>query len=197
MDQMTLYTAAFTLVLVMDPLGNIPVFLSILHRFDMRQQIRIIIREAIIAFVILVGFLFCGKYLMRWLGLTTPALSISGGIILFLIALRMIFPTQKRVDDSEVIEEPFIVPLAVPLTAGPSAMATVMLFASRMPHHTFTMFLAIAIASAVTLVTLLLAPFLMRMFGRRGLIAIERLMGMLLTALAIELFLEGIKQFFS
>ncbi len=192
---MTFYTAAITLILVMDPLGNIPVFLSILKRFDAKTQKRIILRETGIAFLILTAFLFFGQYIMRWLHLTTSALSIAGGIILFLIAIKMIFPSDKSSDADNNNEEPFIVPLAVPLTAGPSAMAIVLLFATHEPGKLATWFIAVLIASVVFLFIMLGARFLMRLFGNRGLIALERLMGMLLTTLAVQMFLSGLAQY--
>ena len=131
---MTLYSATATLILVMDPLGNIPIFLSILKNFDPKSQQRIIIRESIIAFFVLVTFLFCGKFIMRGLELTTSALSIAGAIILFLISIRMIFPPELQAQQEINTEEPYIVPLAIPLTAGPSAIAMVMLFVARAPE---------------------------------------------------------------
>lgn len=189
---MTFYTVAITLILVMDPLGNIPMFLSILKRFAPERQAKIIIREVFVAFIILTLFLFFGRYIMKWLNLSTEALSIAGGIILFLIALRMIFPPDKKEKAEDEPEEPFIVPLAVPLTAGPSALAMVLLFATREPHRTFLLFAAIVVATLVFLVIMLCSRYLMRILGRRGLIAIERLMGMILTAVAVQMLLSGI-----
>ena len=191
---MNIYAAAITLILVMDPLGNIPVFLSILKRFDAKRQRQIIMREVLAAFIILVVFMFFGQYIMHWLHLSTEALSIAGGIILFLIALKMIFPTPDHSFDSEE-EEPFIVPLAVPLTAGPSALATVLLFSTRDPGLSLWVLVSITIATVFFLVVMLLAPFFMRILGRRGLVAVERLMGMLLTIVAVQMFLTGFVAF--
>lgn len=191
---MTLYSVAITLILVMDPLGNIPIFLSILSRFDPKRQRRIILREVLIAFVLLTAFLFFGRYIMHWLNLSMAALSIAGGIVLFLIALRMIFPPEKR-DTAEEAEEPFIVPLAVPLTAGPSAIATVLLFSSRESHKLLLLFGAIVLATIVFLLIMLCSRHLMRVLGRRGLVAIERLMGMILTSVAVQMLLSGIVAF--
>src|SRR3990167_548933 len=122
---MEYYSAALTLILVMDPLGNIPIFLSILQRFERRKQLWIILRECLFAFLILVGFLFFGQYILKGLGVSTSALNVAGGIILFLIALNMIFPTKNNVLSDDHLDDPFIVPLAIPLTAGPSSLATV------------------------------------------------------------------------
>ena len=191
---MTLYTIAITLILVMDPLGNIPVFLAILRNYNTRTQIRIILRESVIAFLILTLFVFFGRYILHGLHITTPALSIAGGVILFIIALRMIFPTKQKAA-KEDLEEPLIVPLAVPLTAGPSAMAMVLLFVTRDPHHLWLVFLGVLIASVLFTVIMLFAPFLMKILGKRGLTAIERLMGMVLTTIAVQMFLSGIAQY--
>ncbi|WP_304986016.1 MarC family protein [Coxiella-like endosymbiont] len=191
---MTLYTIAITLILVMDPLGNIPVFLAILRNYDTRTQTRIILRESLIAFLILALFVFFGHYILHGLHITTPALSIAGGVILFIIALRMIFPPEQKAV-KEDFEEPLIVPLAVPLTAGPSAMAMVLLFVTRDPHHLWLVFLGVLIASAIFTVIMLFAPFLMKILGKRGLTAIERLMGMILTTIAVQMFLSGVAQY--
>ena len=191
---MTLYTIIITLTLVMDPLGNIPVFLAILRNYDIRTQTRIILRESVIAFLILALFVFFGCYILHGLHITTSALSIAGGIILFIIALRMIFPSEQKAI-REDFEEPLIVPLAVPLTAGPSAMAMVLLFVTRDPHHLWLVFLGVLIASAIFTVIMSFAPFLMKILGKRGLMAIERLMGMILTTIAVQMFLSGIAQY--
>jgi MarC family membrane protein len=190
---MSLYTAVLTLILVMDPLGNIPLFISVLKGFDPKRQNFIIIREAIIAFVILILFLFFGGAILHGLNITTPALYISGGIILFLITIRMIFPVEERRTTEKFQGEPFIVPLAVPLTAGPSALATVLLFATQEPEKMHLWFLAICIAFAIFIIIMLGSRFLMRILGERGLIAMERLMGMVLTTVAVQMFLQGVK----
>lgn len=192
---MTLYTATITLILVMDPLGNIPIFLSILKNYDLKAQRRIIIRETLIAFFVLMAFLFCGKYIMQGLNLTTSALSIAGAIVLFLISIRMIFPNESNDASDNQAEEPFIVPLAIPLTAGPSAIAVVMLFVSRAPEHLPLFFSAVTIASVVFLIIMLLSRYLMRLLGNSGLIAVERLMGMILTTIAVQMFLTGMQAY--
>ncbi|MBV52463.1 MAG: hypothetical protein CL816_00185 [Coxiellaceae bacterium] len=190
---MTLYTAAVTLILVMDPLGNVPVFLAVLRRYEARMQTKIIIRETLIALLVLLIFLFFGQYIMHGLQLTASALSIAGGVILFLIAIRMIFPNQTiEIQDDD---EPFIVPLAIPLTAGPSALAMVLLFAAKQPEMIWTWALSILIASIVFLVIVLCGNYLMRLLGKRGLIAIERLMGMILTTVAVQMFLTGVGEY--
>jgi multiple antibiotic resistance protein len=190
---MTLYTAALTLILVMDPLGNIPLFLTSLKGVPPRRQRTIILREALIAFLILTLFLFYGGGFLHGLNITGSALYIAGGIILFLITIRMIFPVEETKPPSGLQGEPFIVPLAVPLTAGPSALATVLLFSTQEPEKMSLWFLALVIATSVFIVVMLLSRHFMKVLGYRGLIAMERLMGMLLTTVAVQMFLQGVR----
>lgn len=190
---MTLYSATITLILVMDPLGNIPLFLSVLNHVDPKRRKRIILRESFIAFIILSLFLFFGQYILEGMHISQPALAIAGGIILFLIAIRMIFPHDDETR-SKQIGEPFIVPLAVPLVAGPSTMTMVMLLANQAPYDLPRWFGALIAAWLVTTVILVFADFLRKILGERGLIAIERLMGMILTTMAVQMFLTGFEQ---
>ena len=194
---MTLYTAAITLFLVMDPLGNVPIFLSLLSHIPAKRRRRIIVREMLIALGILTVFLFTGRYVLEGLHISEPALSIGGGVVLFLIAVRMIFPrNEPAVDPADpTAQEPLLVPLAVPLVAGPSAMAMVILFAKQYPDQMLWWFLALLIAWFVSSAILLSAESLRRYLGRRVLTALERLMGMILTTLAVEMLLGGIKTF--
>ncbi len=190
---MTILPSAFTLLLVMDPIGNIPAFLAILSPVDQERRGKIVIRESIFAFLILTSFLFGGKHILNALSITTPALGISGGIILFLIALKMIFPTETSTQPRDrSIGEPFIVPLAVPLVAGPSALTTVTLLGSQEPSLIWKWFIALAIAGVLTTLILFFANQLRRLLGQKGLIAMERLMGMVLTTVAVQMFLNGI-----
>lgn len=197
---MTLYTAAITLFLVMDPLGNVPVFLSILHPIEPKKRSIIILRETFIAFLILTAFVFAGQNILNGLSITQPAISIAGGIILFMIAIKMIFPTQQGENlrtREPITEEPFIVPLAIPLIAGPSAMAAILLFTNEAPDKIMTCFAALIIASVACTLILLFANQLRKILGQKGLIAIERLMGMILTTLAVQMFLNGLGKYFT
>ena len=192
---MSFYSAAIALVLVMDPFGNLPVFISLLGDFEPKRRRRIIIREMLIALAVLTLFLFFGKYILAGLHISQPALSIAGGVILFLIALRMIFPGPTATPESSAGGEPMVVPLAVPLIAGPSTMATVILFSTRYPDRVLEWFSALAIAWAVTFGLLFASDVLARVLGTRGLKAIERLSGMILTTLAVQMLLSGIAEF--
>lgn len=191
---MTLYTFTLTLILIMDPLGNIPIFLTILKKFSPKKQIQIILRESGIAFLILALFVFFGQYVLHGLHVTTAGLSIAGAIILFIIAIRMIFPEPLQAT-KEDFEDPLIVPLAVPFTAGPSSMAVILLHVAREPGQANLILLGVLIASVLFTLIMLSAPFLLKILGKRGLTAIERLTGMILTSIAVEMFLSGLNQY--
>lgn len=190
---MKIFFNAITLLLIMDPLGNIPPFLSALKNVEPGRRRKILIREILIAYVVLLLFLFGGAYLLRLLSLQEETISIAGGIVLFLIALRMVFPSQDATRDS-LDGEPFIVPLAIPFIAGPSTLASLLLL-QQSPNSTFQLFLALTLAWIVTAVILLSSTVLYRLLKERGLIAIERLMGMLLVMLAVQMFINGVAKF--
>jgi multiple antibiotic resistance protein len=189
---MTMSSAALLLFLVMDPLGNIPLFLTALRSVPPQRQTRVVTRELVVAYVILLVFLFAGRYLLQLLEISPPALTIAGALVLFLIALRMVFPTSEGLEQG-IEGEPFIVPLAIPYVAGPSALATVLLMMSSDPARWPEWLGAVTVAWLAGAVVLLLGSRLGRFLGRRGLIAIERLMGMLLVAIAVEMFLRGLR----
>jgi multiple antibiotic resistance protein len=190
---MTILSAAFLFLLVMDPLGNIPFFLSSLRTVEPARQTRVVLRELLIAYAVLVAFLFAGVQLLALFHISEPALTIAGGVILFLIALRMVFPSPDKPLVEEVDGEPFIVPLAIPYVAGPSALATSALQMSREPERWLDWLIALTVAWLACAGILLLGSRLSRLFGHRGLIALERLMGMVLVAAAIQMFLTGIE----
>ena len=177
----------------MDPLGNIPILLSVLKGIDPKRQRVIIIRELLIALGILLVFLFMGKPLLNFLHLQQEAVTISGGIILLIIGLRMIFPTRDGLMGPQPNGEPFIVPLAIPLIAGPSVLAMLMLMTQSSPGKMTHWFFALIIAWTITAVILLIAPKLLKVLRERGLIALERLMGMLLVMMAVQMLIDGVK----
>lgn len=193
---MEIISAATLLFLVMDPLGNIPIFLSVLEDVEPERRTRILVRELVLAFLVLLLFLFCGKYVLGFLQLSEQAIRIAGGIILFLIALKMVFPVKRSAYASEEIQgEPLLVPLAIPMVAGPSAMAILMLMATNSPDRMLDWTLALFLAWSLSSIILVSANGLKRFLGKRGLIAMERLMGMLLIALAVQMLLEGISDY--
>lgn len=188
-------SAVVILLLVMDPIGNIPLFVALLKQVDPARRARIIVRECAIAFGVLILFVISGTLILDLLGLSGPSLSIAGGVILFLIALRMIFRRPEGVFGDAVEGEPFIVPLAIPSIAGPTAIATVVLLVSQAPHRMLEWSAAVTIATLVTLLLLLAAERIAKLVGERGLLAFERLMGLILTAIAVEMLLRGIEVF--
>jgi MarC family membrane protein len=192
---MTIQSAAILLFLVIDPLGNIPFFLASLKPVPANRQSRVIVRELLVAYLVMVAFLFAGRPVLDVLGISDPALTIAGGVILFLIALRMVFPPAERSAHEDIDGEPFIVPLAIPYVAGPSVLATELLLMSREPDRWGSWLIALTVAWAATLLILMLASKLRSYLGQRGMIAIERLMGMLLVAIAIQMFLNGVERY--
>ena len=186
-------SAVVTLFLVMDPLGNVPLFLSILKTVEPHRRRRVLLRELAIAYCVLVVFLLLGNALLRFLGLEPEAVGIAGGIVLFLIALRMIFPSHGSLSGDAIEGEPFVVPLAIPLIAGPSTLATLLLLQSAPSATTASVMAAVTVAWLLGGVILLSSTVLYRMLGERGLIAMERLMGMLLVMVAVQMLLNGIR----
>ena len=186
-------SSTLVLLLLLDPLGNVPFIQSLLRHVAPERKRHIVLRECLIAAVVLVVFLFVGDWLLAAMRLTAPAIEISGGLILFLIATRMVFPPAGETTDEHHPEvEPFIVPLAIPMMAGPSALAMVML-ASRQTGQTTAWVAAVLVASLINAVILLASGWLSRLLGRSGMEALERLMGLILTAMAVQMLISGIK----
>ena len=192
---MDMFSAVVTLFLIMDPLGNIPVFLSILKQVRPERRQKVLIRELFLAYGVLLVLLLLGNHLLRLLHLDHETISIAGGVILFLIALRMIFPPEKHSGDEKLEGEPFLVPLAVPLIAGPSTLAALLLLQRTAPGATLSLLLALTIAWGLSGVILMSSTFFYRLLGERGLIALERLMGMLLVMVAVQMLMNGMKAF--
>lgn len=191
---MTVLSAALLLFLVMDPFGNIPLFVSALSGVERERHMRVIIRELLIALGIIVLFLFGGQSLINALGVGEAALSAAGGIVFLLIAIKMVLQRQGGMME-DIDGEPFIVPLAVPYVAGPSALVSTLLIMSREPGRWPEWLAAVGIAWLATGIIIVLSGLLIQRIGRRALIAIERLMGMLLVAIAIQMLLTGIAHF--
>jgi|SRR5262245_2977525 len=188
-------SAIVILLLVMDPIGNIALFVSLLRNVAPARRTQVILRECAIAFGVLLAFVFCGPFILNLLGLSDSSLTIAGGMILFLIALRMIFRHPEGVFGDTAHGEPFIVPLAIPSIAGPAAIATVVLLVSRQPERWLEWTAAVTVAMLVSGVLLVFSERLARFVGERGLLAFERLMGLMLTAIAVEMLLRGIQTF--
>jgi multiple antibiotic resistance protein len=188
-------SAFIVLLIVTDPLGNVPIVLSLLRDVPKERRLWIITRECAIATVMLLLFMMGGDALLKAMRLSQVALEIAGGVILFLIALGMAFPSMGVSFAGEQVEgEPLLVPLAIPLLAGPSALATVVLLASRQPDRAWSWTAAIVLAMVVVWVVLASAQTLSRRLGHAGLVALERFMGLLLAAMAVEMLISGLQQ---
>jgi len=192
---MDILSATILLFLILDPLGNIPIFLSQLEKVE--NRFRVLARELLLALAILFLFLFFGKQMLDFLHLEQVSVSLAGAIILFIIALRMIFPASKQYGEEEEATQdaPFLVPMAIPLVAGPSILATLILLASKHPDQFDVLAIALFIAWLLSAVILFSATAMQKYLGKNGMIAVERLMGMILIAIAVQMFLDGIRAF--
>jgi small neutral amino acid transporter SnatA (MarC family) len=185
-------SAGILLFLIMDPLGNIPLFLSLLKNVAPERRRRVLVRELLIALVALFGFLLGGRFVLEALQLRPESISIAGGIVLFLIGVKMIFPPREGIFGGTPGTEPFIVPMAIPGVAGPSAMAALMLMTNSQPGRTADWSIALFCAWLATALILFSSTYLFRWLGASVLTALERLMGMLLVALSVQMFLDGV-----
>ncbi|MDV7106053.1 YhgN family NAAT transporter [Vibrio sp. TH_r3] len=192
---MDILSAATMMFLIMDPLGNLPVFLSILKHIEPKRRRKILIRELFFALTILLAFLFGGKTILDFLQVQPETLSISGGIILFIIAIRMIFPQQGGVTGLAAGEEPYIVPMAIPMIAGPSVMASLLLLSSQYPDQIWDWTAALLIAWVANFFVFMFSNFFHKILGEKGLNAVERLMGLILVMISTQMFLDGIKNY--
>ncbi len=187
----SIWSAAVLLFFLMDPIGNVPVILSVMKGIDPKRQRVIIVRELFMALGILLVFLYAGKPLLNFLHLQQEAVTISGGIILLIIGLRMIFPKPEGVMGVQPGGEPFLVPIAIPLIAGPSILAMLILMTQSNPGKMTNWLLALVVAWFASAVVIMFAPVLLRLLKERGLIALERLMGMILVMIAVQMLING------
>ncbi|MEZ4375600.1 MAG: MarC family protein [Polyangiaceae bacterium] len=195
---MQLWSALFTLVLVLDPLGNLPVCVSLMKSVPEARRRRVLAREALVALVALMLFLFFGPQLLALMGVSGPAVRIGGGVIFFLLALRMIFPDLGSItgDSEDTDREPFIVPIAIPLMAGPSALASVTLLSNTYPGQVWMWLGAVLGAWIIASVVLLFAPDVHRLIGQRGELVTQRLMGTLLVIIGVHMIMTGVSGYF-
>ena len=191
----TFVSATILLILITDPIGNIPIFANALKHVSLQRRPWVILREVLIAFALLLTFMFVGDGFLRVMNLSELSLQIGGGVILFLIALRMIFPPPPAPEAVEAMREPLIVPLAIPAIAGPSALATVLLLVSQAPERRLEWIAALCVSMTVSAIVLVLAERIQRVAGDRFVVALERLMGLVLVAVSIEMMLRGVKTF--
>jgi MarC family membrane protein len=193
----TFLSALVLLLLVLDPFGSLPIFISVMRNVEPGRRTRVALRESALAFAVLLGFMLTGQWFLVLMHLSERSLEVAGGVILLIIAVRMIFASGGEVYASHgEAREPLIFPLAVPLLAGPSAMATVLLLASRQPERLMTWIGALTVAMLVSAVVLLGADRIRKWIGSSMVSAIEKLMGLVLTAIAVEMILAGLKRYF-
>ncbi len=189
---MELSAAILTIFFVIDPIGNIPIFLSVLSRVEKKQRQKVLLREMIIGFLILLSFLIAGKYILEALHLSVAALQLSGAVVLFLIALSLVFPGDRSLFKVDGQGTPLIVPLAVPLIAGPSTIAVLILMASSEPARMHIWVLALTIAWGASVAILMGAQPIASLIGKRGISALEKLVGMLLIMVSAQMFIDSI-----
>jgi MarC family membrane protein len=193
----TFLSALVLLLLVLDPIGSLPVFISVMRQVAPERRTRVALRESSLAFGVLLAFMLTGQAFLSLMRLSERSLEVAGGVILLIIAVRMIFASGGEIYAADAKgREPLIFPLAVPLLAGPSAMATVLLLASRQPDRLLAWVGALTVAMLVSAVVLLGADRIRRWIGSSMVSAIEKLMGLVLTAIAVEMILAGLKRYF-
>ncbi len=189
-------SAFILLLLILDPFGNLPFFIAIMRQLPKQRRLPVALREIGIAYLVLLGFMWGGQGFLRLMGLGQPALEVAGGVILLLVAIKMIFSTTSEIFGGGDGREPMIFPLAVPLLAGPSALATVLLLTSRQPGQMWTWMAALSAAIVVTGSLLLMAETLLKWLGDSVMRAAEKLMGLILSAIAVNMLLSGLRSYF-
>ena len=194
MQWYTLFSLSISLFLLMDSVGNIPLFISILKNIDPARQKRIIVRELFIALFFILFFAYLGEEVLSLFEISQSTLGISGGIILFMISIKMIFPSEEKQEALVKKQEPLIVPLAIPLIAGPAILASVMIYA-KTQESMLTLTLAILIAWVATFLVMFFATAIQKVLKERGCEALQKLMGLILTLIAIQMLMNGIQKF--
>ncbi len=183
------------LFLVIDPFGNLPFVLAVIGNAPRQRYWRIIVREVLIAFSILALFAFSGDQILGYLNIERASLTVSGGVILFLISLKMIFQSAAEIFDDNYRDDPVLVPIAVPSLAGPSAITTVMILRTRQQTGLLELLAALFVVFLITCGILLLGRRISFYLGQRGVQAMEKFMGLLLNLVAVNMILMGVKEF--
>lgn len=192
----SILSATLLFLFVIDPFGNIPILLAAMKGVAQKRQSQIVLRDGLIGLVILVCFLFFGAEFLALLHLETESISIAGGVVLFVIALKMIFPSAVQADKHQPLE-PFIVPISIPMLAGPSTLATLLVMVKSYPQQQAGLLVSVFAAWGISVVILALAPLLNRILKEKGLAALERLMGMLLLMMAVQMLVNGVRSLFT
>ena len=196
------FNSFVTLVVIIDPLGLAPIFATLTRGYPEKRKRQAAIRGTLLGTVILLLFVFVGDMLLEALGIGIPAFRIAGGILLFFLALDMIFATPQGIrarsvrdqEEDSYQEDVSVFPLAIPFLAGPGAITTVLLYTGERSSAELGIFVAVLVAVlALCLVSLLLAPMVMRLFGETGANVLSRVLGVLLAALAVQFVIDGIQ----
>jgi multiple antibiotic resistance protein len=193
-DSQSILQLALTYFIIMNPIGNIPAIMALIKDFDFAHQKRIMRREGLFTFLVVFVFQFVGEYFLGLLEIGSPALSLCGGVLLFLCALGMIFPRQQISGEQKQAQEPFFVPIATPLLAGPGTLTFIMVTAANEPS-TLKISTALLLACSGVLAILMVGPYLQKLLGKRGLAVLEQVMGMVLLVMATAMMLDGIRNF--
>ena len=178
----------------MDGFGNIPLFIAALKKVAPERRKIVLLRELGIALLIMVAFLFLGKWFLHAFGVRQSSLSVAGGIIFFIISVRLVFGGEEEAKTDPKEDEPFVVPLAIPLVAGPAALSMVMILSAQSPNKLVTLGVVLA-ASLINSIILMLSFPISTLLGKRGLVAIERLTGMILILMSVDMVMGGIAEF--
>lgn len=188
-----------TLILVMDPFGNIPLFITALKKVPTERRTKVLLRELFIALFIMMLFLFGGARMLSWLGIAKYSLGISGGIVLFIMSIKLVFNSSmdEQAQINQKDEEPFLVPLAIPLIAGPASLSMLMILSAGDPKKVWSLFIAVLIASVLNGIVLLLSFPISNILGKRGIIALERLTGLIMVLISVNMMMGGISEFVS
>jgi multiple antibiotic resistance protein len=191
-SEFSILSATLLFLFVIDPFGNIPILLSVMKGVAQKRQYQIVIRDGLIGLLILVAFLFFGAEFLQVLHLETESISIAGGVVLFVIALKMIFPSPFSQEKTSIVE-PFIVPISIPMLAGPSTLATLLVMVKSFPEKQSGLLISVLAAWGISVVILAMAPLLNRLLKEKGLAALERLMGMLLLMMSVQMLVNGVR----
>ncbi|MEP3350741.1 MAG: MarC family protein [Marinomonas sp.] len=191
-NEFSILSATLLFLFVIDPFGNIPILLSVMKGVAQKRQYQIVIRDGLIGLLILVAFLFFGAEFLKVLHLETESISIAGGVVLFVIALKMIFPSALDQENTNAVE-PFIVPISIPMLAGPSTLATLLVMVKSFPEEQNALLISVLAAWGISVVILAMAPLLNRLLKEKGLAALERLMGMLLLMMSVQMLVNGVR----
>lgn len=199
MDWSYIIATAGALLLVMDPPGNAPVVQGLMQHIEPRRRMRIMVREMFIVLGLLLLFFFLGEEILKWLGLSNGSLNLTGGIMLFLIAVGMVFPTvpSRTRSTDPVGEEPFIVPIAMPLIVGPAVISLVMMQAAMAYYGNMLAegIIAMLLAWFASSVLMLFSGKILDCLGEKGTVALTRLMGTILVMIAVQMLLNGITEY--